>query len=168
MCKTFIPILSPKGRIVNLSSVSSTLKPYSEQIKQRFRNPNMTLQDLEQLSQEYQVRILPIYMSSTSLLNPSSALHTQHLRILNRLRRPRKILLLLQSLRQRPNPNPRPRQPRHNNQRLLSRLGEDGHGRADWPRAENAGRWREDTLPAGVWRDRRSDGEVLGECECEE
>jgi carbonyl reductase 1 len=55
MCQTFIPLLSDTGRIVNLSSVSSTLKPYSEQIRQRFRNPDMTLEDLEQLAQEYEV-----------------------------------------------------------------------------------------------------------------
>ena len=55
MCQTFIPLMSPKGRIVNLSSVASTLKPYSEQIRQRFRNPDMTIEDLEQLAQEFEV-----------------------------------------------------------------------------------------------------------------
>ena len=55
MCKTLIPLLSDHGRIVNLSSVSSTLKPYSEQVRQRFRNPDMTLEELEQLVQEFEV-----------------------------------------------------------------------------------------------------------------
>ena len=55
MCQTFIPLLSENSRIVNLSSVSSTLKPYGEQIRQRFRNADMTLEDLEQLAREYEV-----------------------------------------------------------------------------------------------------------------
>lgn len=55
MCQTFIPLLSDTGRIVNLSSVASTLKPYSEQIRQRFRDPNMTLEELERLAQDYEV-----------------------------------------------------------------------------------------------------------------
>jgi hypothetical protein len=59
-----IPLLSKDGRIVNLSSVSSTLKPYHEQIRQRFRDPNMTLEDLEQLVQEFEVRS----HSATSLM----------------------------------------------------------------------------------------------------
>jgi carbonyl reductase 1 len=54
MCKMFILLLSDHGRIVNLSSVSSTLKPYSEQVRQRFRNPDMTLEELEQLVQEFE------------------------------------------------------------------------------------------------------------------
>ena len=55
MCQTFIPLLAPKGRIVNLSSVASALKLYNEQVQQRFRNPKLSLDDLEDLAQEFQV-----------------------------------------------------------------------------------------------------------------
>ena len=55
MCQTFIPLLSRNGRIVNMSSVASTLWPYEEHIRQRFRNPDMALANLEQLAQEYEV-----------------------------------------------------------------------------------------------------------------
>lgn len=43
------------GRIVNISSVASGLTQYSDDIKQRFRNPKMKLQDLEDMVEEYQV-----------------------------------------------------------------------------------------------------------------
>ncbi|KAL8867600.1 MAG: hypothetical protein Q9174_005558 [Haloplaca sp. 1 TL-2023] len=49
MCRTFIPLLSSKGRIVNVSSTGSSLSGYSKELQERFRNPNMTLQDLEQM-----------------------------------------------------------------------------------------------------------------------
>ena len=47
--------MSKRGRIVNLSSVASSLGQYSKRIQQQFRSPNMTLEDLEALLQEYQV-----------------------------------------------------------------------------------------------------------------
>ncbi|KAK5111627.1 hypothetical protein LTR85_011805 [Meristemomyces frigidus] len=53
MCRAFLPLLSKNGRIVNLSSVASSLKPYSEAIKQRFRNPDASLEDLDALAEEY-------------------------------------------------------------------------------------------------------------------
>ncbi|KAK5118435.1 hypothetical protein LTR62_002949 [Meristemomyces frigidus] len=53
MCQTFLPLLSPTGRIVNLSSVASSLKPYSSQIQARFRNPRNSLGDLDRLATEY-------------------------------------------------------------------------------------------------------------------
>ncbi|CZT14913.1 uncharacterized protein RCC_00846 [Ramularia collo-cygni] len=53
MCKALIPHLAPQGRIVNLASVASSLKPYSEEIQSRFRNAK-TLQDLETLAQEFE------------------------------------------------------------------------------------------------------------------
>ncbi|KAI4273403.1 MAG: hypothetical protein LQ337_004663 [Flavoplaca oasis] len=55
MCQTFIPLLRKTGRIVNVSSTGSSLGGYSGEIQQRFRNPHMTLPDLEQMMNEYQV-----------------------------------------------------------------------------------------------------------------
>ncbi|KAI4192127.1 MAG: hypothetical protein LQ346_004473 [Caloplaca aetnensis] len=55
MCQTFIPLLSKDGRIVNVSSTGSSLSGYSKEIQDRFRSPKMTLDDLEQMMNEYQV-----------------------------------------------------------------------------------------------------------------
>ena len=55
MCQIFKPLLSKAGRIVNVSSTGSSLGQYSEEIQQRFRSSTMTLRDLEDLMQEYQV-----------------------------------------------------------------------------------------------------------------
>ena len=55
MCQIFKPLLSKSGRIVNVSSTGSSLGQYSEDIQQRFRSSKMTLRDLEDLMQEYQV-----------------------------------------------------------------------------------------------------------------
>ena len=52
MCQIFIPCLAPEGRIVNISSVASSLKPYDKHIQERFRNPNLTLAELE--AQEFE------------------------------------------------------------------------------------------------------------------
>ncbi|KAL8850625.1 MAG: hypothetical protein Q9221_004411 [Calogaya cf. arnoldii] len=54
MCQTFIPLLRENGRIVNVSSTGSSLAGYSNEIQQRFRNPQMTLPDLDQMMDEYQ------------------------------------------------------------------------------------------------------------------
>lgn len=54
MCQTFLPLMAPNGRIVNISSVGSSLQPYQEHVRERFRNPNMTLIDLEDLAQEFE------------------------------------------------------------------------------------------------------------------
>ncbi|KAI7317777.1 hypothetical protein KC315_g10297, partial [Hortaea werneckii] len=53
MCHAFLPIMAKNGRIVNMSSVGSSLKPYSEAMRQRFRNPNASQEDLDQLAQEF-------------------------------------------------------------------------------------------------------------------
>ncbi|KAK0320863.1 hypothetical protein LTR82_008181 [Friedmanniomyces endolithicus] len=53
MCQTFIPLLVPQARIVNLSSVGSSLKPYSAAMQARFRNPSNSIEDLNQLAEEY-------------------------------------------------------------------------------------------------------------------
>lgn len=58
MCQTFLPLLSHQGRIVNLSSVGSTLKNYSSGIQQRFRDPHLTLPSLEQLVRGFEVSTL--------------------------------------------------------------------------------------------------------------
>ncbi len=55
MCQTFIHLLDKDGRIVNVSSVASSLDPYSDDIRRRFRNPQMTLQDLDDMMAEYLV-----------------------------------------------------------------------------------------------------------------
>ncbi|KAL9604038.1 MAG: hypothetical protein Q9219_000800 [cf. Caloplaca sp. 3 TL-2023] len=54
MCQTFIPQLGKNGRIVNVSSTGSSLSGYSPQIQARFRSSKMTLNDLEQMVNEYQ------------------------------------------------------------------------------------------------------------------
>ena len=74
MCKTFIPLMAPNGRIVNLSSVASTLKPYSEQIRQRFRQQNLTFEDLEQLAQEFQVVQVHLAVIKVWITNPTVAI----------------------------------------------------------------------------------------------
>lgn len=70
MCQTFLPIMQENGRIVNVSSAHSTLKNYSQNIQDRFRTPDKTLQDIETLVQEYEVcRAYPwiIYLSSSAV-----------------------------------------------------------------------------------------------------
>ena len=58
MCQAFIPLLKKDGRIVNVSSTGSSLNQYSDKIQQQFRNPKMSLSDLEGMMQEYQVGVL--------------------------------------------------------------------------------------------------------------
>lgn len=55
MCQTFIRLLRKDGRIVNVSSTASGLGQYRDDLQHRFRSPKMTLRDLEELVQEYQV-----------------------------------------------------------------------------------------------------------------
>ena len=55
MCQTFIPLLKNNSRIVNMSSVGSSLNHYSDELKHRFRDPNMTLENLQDMVTEYQV-----------------------------------------------------------------------------------------------------------------
>ena len=59
MCHAFLPIMAKNGRIVNMSSVGSSLKPYSEAMRQRFRNPNASQEDLDQLAEDFLVRLFP-------------------------------------------------------------------------------------------------------------
>lgn len=75
MCRTFLPLMAQDGRIVNLSSVGSSLKPYSETIQQRFRNPNATQADLDTLAEDFLVsRSLPLPTTSiTSLASQDSS-----------------------------------------------------------------------------------------------
>ena len=53
MCQTFIPLLSKNGRIVNLSSIASQLKFYSPQLQARFRDPNTTVETLDDIAKEF-------------------------------------------------------------------------------------------------------------------
>ncbi|KAJ9099944.1 hypothetical protein QFC21_003950 [Naganishia friedmannii] len=53
MNSAFLPLIrSRKGRIVNLSSIGSMLKPYSPEIQERFRSVQ-SLEDVDRLRQEY-------------------------------------------------------------------------------------------------------------------
>lgn len=57
MCQAFIPFVRPDGgRIVNLSSVASNLKPFSKQVQNRFRSAT-TLDELESLIKDYEVAV---------------------------------------------------------------------------------------------------------------
>ncbi|KAF2165338.1 hypothetical protein M409DRAFT_67203 [Zasmidium cellare ATCC 36951] len=56
MCKTFKPHLSKTGRIVNLSSVASTLKLYDSSIQDRLRNA-ARLSELDELAEEYEAAV---------------------------------------------------------------------------------------------------------------
>ncbi|KAJ4354261.1 uncharacterized protein N0V89_005995 [Didymosphaeria variabile] len=54
VCKAVLPLLAPKtGRIVNLSSVGSSLDPFSPALAQRYRTIS-TLEDLETFMSEYE------------------------------------------------------------------------------------------------------------------
>lgn len=53
MCETFLPLISKQGRIVNVSSVASSLHNYNKDIQIRFRDPRMTIADIGQLDKEY-------------------------------------------------------------------------------------------------------------------
>ncbi|MCJ1462656.1 hypothetical protein MMC07_001259 [Pseudocyphellaria aurata] len=53
MCQLFIPLLKRTGRIVNVSSISSTLDQFGEKIQERFRTTR-SLQDLEDLIANYE------------------------------------------------------------------------------------------------------------------
>ena len=54
MCDAFLPLLSsPGGRIVNVSSVGSSLSNYSPAVRARFRDPKMTPASLDELVHEY-------------------------------------------------------------------------------------------------------------------
>jgi carbonyl reductase 1 len=62
MCQSFIPLMQAQfGRIVNLSSVASSLKPYSEAVQHRFRDPHASLEDLDRLAEDYLVRPSWVY-----------------------------------------------------------------------------------------------------------
>ncbi|CAD0096506.1 unnamed protein product [Aureobasidium mustum] len=52
MCKAFIPLLSQSGRIVNMSSVASQLKIYSQHNAARFRNTG-SYEDVEKIAEDY-------------------------------------------------------------------------------------------------------------------
>ena len=55
MCQTFLPIMRPEGRIVNVSSASGNLQQFGPELQSRLRNPRNTLRDVEALAQEYEV-----------------------------------------------------------------------------------------------------------------
>lgn len=54
MCKAFIPLLSKTGRVVNMSSVGSQLKIYSQHNAARFRN-TQSYEDVEKIAEDYMV-----------------------------------------------------------------------------------------------------------------
>jgi len=55
-CRVFIPHMAKHGRIVNLSSVGSSLDPYSDDKANMFRTIS-TLEDLEAFMQEYESNV---------------------------------------------------------------------------------------------------------------
>ncbi len=55
VCQAFIPLMKPDGRIVNLSSVASGLKQYGEGNRARFRDPKLSIEDLEEMAAEFEV-----------------------------------------------------------------------------------------------------------------
>ena len=55
MSQAILPIMRPGGRIVNVSSVSGGLHKFGETLQSRFRDPNITLDNVELLAQEYEV-----------------------------------------------------------------------------------------------------------------
>jgi NAD(P)-dependent dehydrogenase (short-subunit alcohol dehydrogenase family) len=52
ICTTFLPIMKPGSRIVNLSSVDSFLQSYDEELQARLGNSKMTISDLQELIEE--------------------------------------------------------------------------------------------------------------------
>ena len=57
MCQAFLPIMRAEGRIVNVSSASGQLQQFGQALQSRFRNPEITLEALEALAQEYEVSL---------------------------------------------------------------------------------------------------------------
>lgn len=53
MCEAFLPLMAKDGRVVNVSSVASSLGKYNKNLQSRFRDPNVTYQDMDQLAKEY-------------------------------------------------------------------------------------------------------------------
>ncbi|KAF8849677.1 NAD(P)-binding protein [Acephala macrosclerotiorum] len=54
MCLAFIPILGPKGRIVNVSAATLTRELYRPDIQARFSGNKVTLSSLEELVNQYE------------------------------------------------------------------------------------------------------------------
>ena len=72
MCQSFIPHMAPKGRIVNLASVASSIQYYSPAIQERFHQA-ASLDDLEKLAHDFEVRrIPPIALSHHNSPHPVS------------------------------------------------------------------------------------------------
>ena len=53
MCLTFLPLMARNGRIVNLSSGSGELQYYPATLANRFRDPKITVDQLNELAEEY-------------------------------------------------------------------------------------------------------------------
>ena len=58
MCLAFIPLMEKGGRIVNVSSTASGLEKYSKEIQARFRDENMTLDDLDDMASEFEEAVM--------------------------------------------------------------------------------------------------------------
>lgn len=56
MCQAIIPLLAKDGRIVNLSSIGSSLNPYSKEKAQKFRSIS-SLDELESFMKEYETAV---------------------------------------------------------------------------------------------------------------
>jgi hypothetical protein len=55
MRTTFLSTMKPGSRIVNLSSVASSLQSFDEELQARFANSKKTISDLQQLVEECKV-----------------------------------------------------------------------------------------------------------------
>lgn len=53
MCQAFIPLMAKTGRIVNISSIASLTEKYSKAIQDRFKDPKLSLDGIDQMNQEY-------------------------------------------------------------------------------------------------------------------
>ena len=55
MCQAFLPIMKERGRIANVSSESGNPQAFGPEVASRLRDPRNTLQNVEELSREYEV-----------------------------------------------------------------------------------------------------------------
>lgn len=167
MCQHFLPLISQNGRIVNLSSIASKLGPYSDTIQSRFRDPKLSLADVDKLAEEFLVCkrfTLPVVPRNETLLIFALIVLSKKLdRAICRLRWSRSLIQREQDMHQRFHRNLSTGEPRPEDQRLLSGLGGDRHGGTDWtPTEETRGR-SEGAFQCRFWRYWRGDWKVLGE-----
>ena len=62
MCQSFLPIMRLEGRIVTVSSVSGHYGLFGQALRARFRDPEITLEGIEDLARKYEVSSLLTYL----------------------------------------------------------------------------------------------------------